>query len=128
MGAGKPRAYTPEELLSKFKEYIENTEDFPTIVSFCYYLDLPRSSYYCYKEIDEYQDTIEKIEAKLNISIDNAIMTARNPAGPIFMGKNKLGYADKMEVKAETTVNTELQGLSREELEEELKKMGYTKG
>ena len=41
--------------------------------------------------------------------------------------KNKFGYADKMEVKAETTVSSDLQGLSKEELEEELRKLGYKK-
>lgn len=127
MPGGKPRSYQPDELLQKYQEFIENKEHFPTVTSFCLYADIPRSSYYCYKDIDEYQDTIEKIEASLATFIDDQIMTARNPAGAIFMGKNKLGYSDKMEVKAETTINSDLQGLSKEELEEELQKLGYKK-
>jgi hypothetical protein len=127
MPGGQPRKYQPNELMDKFNEFMEDPKHFPTIVSFCLHADIPRSCYYGYKDIKEYSDTIEKIETKLNAMIDDAIMTARNPAGAIFMSKNKLGYADKMEVRSETTAITQLQELTEDELKQELEKLGYHK-
>jgi hypothetical protein len=127
MPVGHPRRYQPDELWDKFKEWIETTTDFPTIISFCMYLDLPRSSYYAYQDIDEYQDTIKKIDDKLEQITINKMLDARNPAGAIFYAKNKHGYSDKLDIKAETTDKSALDKLSKEELEAELSKLGYKK-
>jgi hypothetical protein len=128
MPGGKPRAYTPEGLLSKFEEYMKQENTIKNIVGFCNFADIHRDVFYTYKnEFEEYNDTIKKIETELEDYALQLLLTAKNPAGAIFYMKNKFGYADKMEVKAETTVNTELQSLSKEELEEELRKLGYKK-
>lgn len=128
MTAGQPRKYQPEGLLNKFNEYMELEDTIKNIIGFCNFADIHKDTFYSYKnDFEEYTDSIKKIEGMLEDYALQILLTARNPAGAIFYMKNKFGYADKMELKAETTVTTELQGLSKAELEEELKKLGYTK-
>lgn len=128
MGAGQPRKYQPEGLLDKFNEYMAQKGTIKNIVGFCNFADIHKDTFYTYKnEFEEYTDSIKKIETELEDYALQLLLTAKNPAGAIFYMKNKFGYSDKMELKAETTVNTELQGLSKEELEEELRKLGYKK-
>lgn len=128
MPGGQPRKYQPDGLLDKFNEYMEQKDTIKNIVGFCNFANIHRDVFYTYKnEFEEYNDTIKKIEAELEDYALQLLLTAKNPAGAIFYMKNKFGYADKMELKAETTSITELQSLSKEELEEELRKLGYKK-
>lgn len=128
MPGGQPRKYQPDGLLNKFREYMELENTIKNIIGFCNFADIHKDTFYSYKnDFEEYTDSIKKIEEELEDYALQLLLTAKNPAGAIFYMKNKFGYADKMELKAETTVNTELQSLSKEELEEELRKLGYKK-
>lgn len=128
MPGGQPRSYQPDGLLSKFEEYMQVEGTVKNIIGFCNYAGIHKDTFYSYKnDFEEYTDSIKKIEAELEDYALQLLLTAKNPAGAIFYMKNKFGYADKMELKAETTVTSDLQGLSKQELEEELKKLGYKK-
>lgn len=128
MPGGQPRKYQPDGLLSKFNEYMKEEGTIKNIIGFCNFADIHKDTFYSYKnDFEEYTDSIKKIEAELEDYALQLLLTAKNPAGAIFYMKNKFGYADKMELKAETTVTSDLQGLSMEELEEELQKLGYKK-
>jgi hypothetical protein len=51
----------------------------------------------------------------------------RNPAAAMFYLKNKFNWADKQEIRQETTAITQLQELTEDELKQELEKLGYHK-
>lgn len=128
-GPGQPPKYTPEELNNKFDEYLDYCKykgDFPNIAGFAVFAKMNRDTYYNYKSLTAYSDSIKRIETDLlNTTIQQGV-NAKNPAFTIFYTKNMFGWADKQEVvtTGESTVNHNhsLDNLTLDDLRELLDK------
>lgn len=112
MAAGRPVKCTPEELHTKFTEYIKkckDSEEFANIAGLCVFLDISRETYYEYKNNrKEYSDTISKIERKLEDVTIQKGMERSNSFVQFYM-KNKFGYSDKQEIDYTETHSKEQQ-------------------
>ena len=110
---GRPRRYEPDELLKKFQdymEYVKENEKFANIAGFCLFADIDRETFYYYKKVEEFSNTIKKIEFALeDYTLSDKNM---NPTLKIFYMKNKFSdqYKDKIEhdITSNTTFNINL--------------------
>ena len=123
---GRPRSInSPDELLKKFKEYIEYCilkDRFANLSGFFVYSGIPSSTYFDYargEKYPEFSDTIKKIDEMLEDETLNYKILA--PAVKIFYMKNKLGYKDTIEnnINGKMEIDTkDISKLSDEELRE----------
>lgn len=95
--------YNPEQLLNKFKEYIQYCEDkeikMPNIAGFCIYAEIDKQTYYNYKTNADYNSTFELIDM---MHENSTLNSKENPIMRIFYLKNKFDYIDKKEVVTHT--------------------------
>lgn len=120
-----------EELESKVKAYFDSCHDKNgdlirpyTITGLALALDTSRETLIDYEEKEGYSDTIKRAKAKIENFAEEQLFTNRNTAGVIFNMVNNWGWKNKQEheqninAKVDATVETNLNSLSTEELQQ----------
>jgi hypothetical protein len=122
----KPFKYQPDELLQKFKDYINyciEEERLANIEGFCVYADMNKTTYYRYRDREQYKEAMEMIDLIHEDETIQKLVRAKNPVGVIVYAKNKLGYVDKKEIQTHTNTNVLVTSASKEELVADILKM-----
>lgn len=124
---GQPRAYMPDELEAKIKEYFQFCLDHyeeaasagkvirlkkplvPSVGSLCNYLDICRDTLHNYGQQIDYSDIVKSAKDKIKEAIESALINGQgSTAGTIFYLKAKEGWVDKQTVQHEGEINITL--------------------
>ena len=122
-GGRPPKYKTPQELQEAVDEYFEScwfekvteSEDQEThkietsvvryqqrpytIAGLAYHLDMTTQGVREYQAKDEFSCIIKRAKQKIEMNIEETLVTAKNATGAIFWLKNHAGYRDKTETE-----------------------------
>jgi len=127
---GKPPIFeTPEILENHIEEYFKacirvnddgsETQTRPiTLEGLAYHIGCDRKSIWNYKQKPEFYPLVKKAIDRCNVSLIEHALTARNPAGAIWLACNNHEYTQKSEL----TVTAQPEQLSANDVKELLKK------
>lgn len=89
---------TPEDLeqrIIEYFDYLEESNNPPTIAGLCYYTRIPRRTFYNYENKEAYADVLYKTRDFIIMKLEElAISKSSSAGGIIFLLKNN-GYSDR---------------------------------
>jgi hypothetical protein len=105
-----PVKYSPEDFEIGLKSYFEakakekNKIKYMSVWDICVFLGISYDTWENYAQKPEYTDSIKEAKTILtNNWMENLALPGRNSTGTMFYLKNTIGWADKQEIKQETT-------------------------
>lgn len=101
MAAGRPPIFqTPDEMqeaIDAFYEECEQKKQHPTVSGLAYALGMTTEGLRAYGERDEFSATVKAAKQRVEMAVEQSLLTGRNATGAIFNLKNNFGWKDKTE-------------------------------
>lgn len=85
-----------KECIERYKLYLEDSGNPPTIAGLALFTGLDRQTIYNYQKRDKYFDTIKEFRDWIMMNYEEIAIVGKQPTGVIFLLKN-YGYSDKQE-------------------------------
>jgi len=101
MERGRPPKFkTPEEMQQAVDAYFAQCladGDVATVTGLAFSLNLTRQGLIEYSEKLAFSDTVKRAKLRVEMAIEQRLLTGGSPAGAIFNLKNNFGWKDKSE-------------------------------
>jgi hypothetical protein len=101
---GRPLKFeSPEELEKKIDAYFQTCEDTGeplTVASLAAALDCDPETLLNYQKKETFFGTIKRAKVRIQAAMEKYALTAKNPAGAIFLLKANYNYSDKLQIES----------------------------
>lgn len=114
MPAGRPKLYgTPEEFAAALEDYFNSLDGMPpTANGMARHLGFSdrKALWNCQGYGEDYFHAYKNARARIREYWEAALLTAKNPAGPIFWLKNNDDWRDRLEVETPKDITLKIEG------------------